>query len=90
VPGLEVNALSNAAIELLRPQLAGERVILTEEANPVRRDLVVAGMTTPLHTFALGRDAGRRLMEGACELLRKIGDPSNAFAHGSAPPWSHR
>jgi hypothetical protein len=49
--------LSDDALALLKRRLAGERVDVTDETQPLYRELVAAGMMVPLHTFALGRNS---------------------------------
>jgi hypothetical protein len=65
---METTNLSEAADDLLRRRLAGERVDVTDETRPIYRELVEAGMMMPLHTFALGRDSAYRLTDAACDI----------------------
>jgi hypothetical protein len=60
--------LSVEAITVLRKRLAGERVEVTAETQPLYRELVEAGLMIPPHTFALGRESAYRLSDAACDI----------------------
>ena len=49
--------LSDAALALFRRRLAGEWVEVTDQTQPLYRELVEAGMMTPLHSFTRGAEA---------------------------------
>jgi hypothetical protein len=59
--------LSGAAEAVLRKRLAGERVEVTAETQPLYRELVEAGMMIPLHTFSLSPNSAYRLPD-ACDM----------------------
>jgi hypothetical protein len=56
----DASGLSEAARELLRRYLAGDRAI-TESNRPTYRELVAARVMIPVHTFVGGREAAYRL-----------------------------
>ena len=59
--------LSDAAQDLLRRRLADEWVEVTDETRPLYRELADAGLMSPRHSFARGRDGSYRLTEAALE-----------------------
>ena len=61
------HTLSNAAAELLRRRLADEWVEVTNETRPLYRELADAGLMSPRHSFARGRDGSYRVTEAALE-----------------------
>jgi hypothetical protein len=61
------HTLSSAAAELLRRRLADEWVEVTDETRPLYRELADAGLMSPRHSFARGRDGSYRLTEAALE-----------------------
>jgi hypothetical protein len=60
--------LTESAAVLLHRRLAGERVEVTDDTRPLYRELVVAGLMVPLHTFALGNESAYRLTDAACDI----------------------
>ncbi|QDV34883.1 hypothetical protein [Tautonia plasticadhaerens] len=65
---MQATTLSEAAADLLKRRLAGERVEVTEENRSLYRELVTAGLAIPLHSFARGNEGHFRLTEAACAL----------------------
>jgi hypothetical protein len=65
--------LSDAALALLRRRLADEWVDVTDQTRPLYRELTAAGLMSPRHSFARGKDGSYRLTEAAL-----------AFANGHA------
>ena len=65
---LDTILLSAGASALLHRRFAGERVEVTDETQPVYRELVSAGLMMPLHSFANGNEGAYRLTEAACDL----------------------
>ena len=59
--------LSDAAQDLLRRRLADEWVEVTDETRPLYSELAGAGLMSPRHSFARGRDGSYRLTEAALE-----------------------
>ncbi len=57
--------LSDAALALLRRRLADEWVDITDETRPLYRELADAGLMSPRHSFARGKDGSYRLTEAA-------------------------
>jgi hypothetical protein len=55
--------LSDAALALLNRRRACERVEVTEEPQPLYRELVAAGLMIPLHTLTGGDESAYRLTE---------------------------
>ena len=60
-------ALSESALALLRRRLADEWVDVTDETRPLYRELADAGLMSPRHSFARGKDGCYRLTEAALE-----------------------
>jgi hypothetical protein len=63
--------LTADALSLLHRRLAGEWVEVTDETQPLYRELVAAGLMMPLHSFSRGRDGAYRLTDAACALREK-------------------
>ena len=59
--------LSESARALLRRCVNGERVEITDDTRPAYRELVVAGLMIPLHTFTGGDESAYRLTEASVE-----------------------
>lgn len=78
--------VSEAARELLRRRLAGERVEVTEETRPLYRELVDAGLMMALHTFAHGPNSAYRLTDAACDLRDRINGHASLSASREATP----
>jgi hypothetical protein len=74
---MSMTALSDSALALLRRRLADEWVDVTDETRPVYRELVDAGLMSPRHSFARGKEGSYRLTEAAL-----------IFANGHASPIS--
>ena len=59
--------LSDAAQDLLRRRLADEWVEVTDETRPLYREPADAGLMSPRHSFARGRNGSYRLTEAALQ-----------------------
>jgi hypothetical protein len=78
--------LTDAARDLLRRRLAGERVEVTDETRPLYRELVDSGLMIPLRTFASGPYSAYRLSDAACDLRDGVnGRASRVPSAGGAP-----
>ena len=59
--------LSDGAQDLLRRRLADEWIDVTDETRPLYRELADAGLMSPRHSFARGRNGSYRLTEAALQ-----------------------
>jgi hypothetical protein len=63
--------LSDVAQVLLRRRLADVWIEVTDTTRPLYRELADAGLMSPRHSFARGRDGSYRLTEAALEWLQR-------------------
>ena len=62
--------LSDGALELLRRNLTGPQILVTDENRETYRGLARAGLMIPLHTFAHGDESAYRLTEAGVNFAR--------------------
>ena len=55
--------LSEAAVNLLRACFSGDYILVDDGNQEAYRELANAGLMTPLHTFAHGRESAYRMTE---------------------------
>jgi hypothetical protein len=77
--------LSKEALALLRVCYAGAHILVDDGNREAYRELAAAGLMTPLHTFAHGRESAYRMTEAGVSAASSI-FPSRA--EGPAPHGS--
>jgi hypothetical protein len=62
--------VSDGALALLRRNLTGPQILVTDENREAYRELAGAGLMIPLHTFAHGDESAYRLTEAGVNFAR--------------------
>jgi hypothetical protein len=62
--------LSDDALALLRRNLRGPQILVTDDNREAYRELAGAGLMIPLHTFAHGDESAYRLTEAGVNFAR--------------------
>ena len=87
--------VSDGALALLRRNLTGPQILVTDENREAYRELAGAGLMIPLHTFAHGDESAYRLTEAGVNFARAEVErcssqqpsvPSNRPASRQNPP----
>ncbi len=60
---METLILSEPALDLLRENMTGQQILVTDENREAYRELARAGLMIPLHTFAHGRESAYRITQ---------------------------
>lgn len=72
---MQTITLSEAALALLKENMSGVQILVDDENREAYRELALAGLMIPLHTFAYGRESAYRMtQEGVdfgCALAKK-------------------
>ncbi len=66
---MNTTILSEAALSLLRRRRSEEWIPVTEETQPLYRELVEAGLMIALHSFARGNEGAYRLTKAGCDFV---------------------
>lgn len=78
--------LSVDAVSLLHRRLSGEWVEVTDQTRPFYRELVEAGLMSPLHSFARGPEGAYRLTESAISARDQLNGPSTRVPSDAEAP----
>jgi hypothetical protein len=89
---MQTIALSEPALDLLKRNLTGPQILVNDENREAYRELALAGLMIPLHTFAHGRESAYRMTEAGVNAASTL-FPSPARVqrpHGSRVAWYWR
>jgi hypothetical protein len=80
--------ISDAALALLRRNLSGPQILVSDENCEAYRELARAGLMIPLHTFAHGDESAYRLTETGVNFA--LAEPEGCSSQYANVPSTHR
>jgi hypothetical protein len=76
--------ISDVALALLRRNLSGPQILVSDENREAYRELARAGLMIPLHTFAHGDESAYRLTEAGVNFA--LAEPERCSSqHANVP-----